>query len=336
MKTIATIIVLLCYCTLSAVAGEKLRIVTFNAEFLAAPGTKTTDVVRFHLDSQREKHCDGVAEIIKALKPDILNLCEVTNAETVDYMVKLLHAKGLTDYRGYHIESDDTATGHDVAVITRLKPDEIDGKVMRKFSSPEGDFTWREKYIGQDKQGNVGEIDNPVRRHALYYFTVGDHKLGFLGLHLKSNPSDEAANNQRSAEVKLCLRMIRDQIVAKGYTPIVLGDLNDYDPDVPDRDDTRNTKTKALASLKDYDPSKPGPELVNVAEQIEQQADRYTQIWDRNRNDKLDEGDVQTMLDHILLPKQLMPMVRSVKITRAHDPELSDHFPVVVDLELTN
>jgi endonuclease/exonuclease/phosphatase family metal-dependent hydrolase len=48
----------------------------------------------------------------------------------------------------------------------------------------------------------------------------------------------------------------------------------------------------------------------------------------------VDEGDVQTMLDHILLPKELMPTVKRVVIAHVNDLHLSDHFPVIVDLDL--
>ncbi len=151
---------------------------------------------------------------------------------------------------------------------------------------------------------------------------------------MKSNPTDQAPNAQRTAESKICRKIIRNYIVAKGYEPIVLGDLNDYDPDVPDSDETRSTKTKVLADLKDYDPHRPGPELVNAAERIARQADRYSETWDRNRDLVFDAGDVQTMLDHILLHKELMPMVKRVVIAHVNDLHLSDHFPVIVDLDL--
>ena len=255
-----------------------------------------------------------MASIIEAFEPDVINLCEVTNAETIDYIVNILHEKGLKDYVGFTADGDDVVTGHHVGMIARRKPDEVDAKPVRSFLSPEGDSTWRERFVMQDPQGFVVEKDTTLRRHAVYYFTIGSHKLGFLGLHLKSNPTDPCPNAQRTAESKICRKIIHDYIVAKGYEPIVLGDLNDYDPDVPDSDDTRSTKTTVLADLKNFDPNRPGPELVNVAEKITRKADRYTETWDRNRTEVVDEGDVQTMLDHILLPKELMPTVKRVVI----------------------
>jgi endonuclease/exonuclease/phosphatase family metal-dependent hydrolase len=321
-------------CAVFASAAERVRIMQFNAEFLAAPGTKTTDIVRFKTEEGQKQHCEGVASVIEAFEPDVINLCEVTNAETIQYIVNILHEKGLKDYEGWTAESDDQVTGHHVAMISRRKPDEVDGKAIRSFLSPPGDFTWREKFVVQDPDGKIVTNDTNVRRHALYFFTIGGRKLGFLGLHLKSNPTDPAPNAQRTAESKICRKLINEQIVAKGYTPIVLGDLNDYDPDVPDADESRSTKTKVLADLKDYDPNTPGPELVNVAERMVRQSDRYSEIWDRNRNLLDDTGDVHTMLDHILIPKQMMPLVKRATILHVTDLHLSDHFPVLVDLEL--
>ena len=61
-------------------------------------------------------------------------------------------------------------------------------------------------------------------RNALCFITIGKTKLGLLGLHLKSNPDDEYANGRRSAEAEIAGRVVRTEVVARGYTPIVLGD----------------------------------------------------------------------------------------------------------------
>jgi exonuclease III len=112
--------------------------------------------------------------------------------------------------------------------------------------------------------------------------------------------------------------------------------LNDYDADVPDRDDNRGTATRVLTNLKDYDPGQPGRELVNVARRVVRRADRYTSHWDRNENGAADPYDVRTMLDHILLHQSLAPSVRRAFISHASDMSTSDHWPVVVDLEFEN
>ncbi len=325
---------LLIAAVLPAQAGEPLRIVTFNAELLAAPGTHASRLQRFRWDLARRRHFEHVAALVETLDPDILNLIEVTSAEGVEYLVQLLHEKGMTDYRGYHVESRDHFTGMDVALITKFPPIEVEGTPIRCLGSAKGDATWRATYHYVEDDGAPRTRETGIDRHALYLIEVHGHKLGFLGLHLKSNPDDAYSNARRTAESLLAQRMIRDEIVARGYTPIVLGDLNDYDPGVPDRDDNRATVTNVLSNLKDYNRDEPGPELVNAATRIPRRADRYTSHWDRNENGEEDPYDVRTMIDHVLLHKSLLPAVRRVFISHATDLTLSDHYPIIVDLEL--
>ncbi|MCA9240410.1 MAG: hypothetical protein KDA37_09430, partial [Planctomycetales bacterium] len=182
--------------------------------------------------------------------------------------------------------------------------------------------------------GKVLNRSTSLERNSGYFVTVAGYRLGFLGLHFKSNPDYEWANAQRTAESKVALRVIEGEIVRRGYLPIVLGDLNDYDPDVPDRDDSRSTKTEVLRRLKDFDRGRPGDELFNVAELMPNQQDRYTSQWDWNENRAIDSQDVLTMIDHILLPVELKPFVKRAFIAHIVALETSDHFPVVVDLLL--
>jgi exonuclease III len=318
----------------SAWAQRQLRIVTFNAEILAAPGTHASRLSRYRFDTARLAHLERVAAIVETLHPDILNLVEVTSVEAVDGLVELLHEKGLSDYRGYHVESKDTYTGLDVALITRIVPDAIEGAPIRIIFSPAGDPTWRSRFSFVEEDGTPREKETSLMRNAIYYITVGKHKLGFLGLHLKSNPEDLYSNGRRTGEAFVAQLAIRQEIIARGYKPIVLGDFNDYDADVPDRDETRDTATNVLKMLKDYDEARMGPELINAATKIARQADRYTSLWDRNENGVEDPGDVMTMIDHTLVHHSLWPYVKRVHISHINGLETSDHYPIVVDFVL--
>ena len=321
----------------SLVCGEsrtRVRIVTFNAHCLAAPETKASRIPRFRWDLARVNHLERVAHVAETLEPDILNLLEVTSAEAVNGLVKILHQKGLKDYQGYHAESVDRFTGFDVALITRLRPDVVEGLAIRCVAPPPGDPTWRTKFRYTDKESKEREQETVLMRNALYFFTIGSHRLGFLGLHLKSDPGNDHANRRRTGESIIAQRVIRKEIVARKYLPIVLGDLNDYDPNVPDRDESRSTQTTVLSNLKNYDPNTPEPELVNSASKILRLADRYTSHWDRNENGVADSADVYTAIDYILLPQKLMPSVRRIFVARCTELTTSDHWPVVVDLEL--
>ncbi|NOY29372.1 MAG: hypothetical protein GXP28_04100 [Planctomycetes bacterium] len=314
-----------------AAADVPLRIVTFNAEILTAPGIRAGRLEKFRWDVARKAQFERVAAVVEALNPDVLNLVEVTSKEGVDYLVKILHEKGLTDYRGYHVDNNDGFTSMDVALISKIAPDEVEGQAIRTFYSDRDDPTWRQSYRGAGRGGNN---NTGIARHAVYLLTVGGHKLGFLGLHLKSNPSSDSANAKRTAQAEVAKRILHQEIVGRGYLPIVLGDINDYDPDVPDRDETRSTQTEVLRTLKNFDTQHEGPELENIAKLIPRQADRYTSVWDRNENGVRDPYDALTMIDHILLPKALMPYVRRVFIFHSVALETSDHRAVVVDLML--
>lgn len=311
-----------------------LRIVTFNAEILTAPGARSGNINKYRFNHARNKHMERIAAVIETLNPDILNLVEVTSKETVDRLVEILHEKGLTEYRGYHVESNDTYTELDVALISKIEPDLVDGKPIRTFFSGGDDPTWRQAFQFVGREGTTIRGTTSISRNSLYFITVAGHKLAFLGLHLKANPDDPYSNAKREGEAKVAQRILRSQVLPSGYLPIVLGDLNDYDPDVPDQDDTRDTKTGVLAMLKDFDADQPGDELVNAASRVIRQQDRYTSHWDWNENGAHDGDDVYTMIDHILLPRELMPYVTRVFISHSVSVDTSDHYPVVVDLRL--
>jgi endonuclease/exonuclease/phosphatase family metal-dependent hydrolase len=326
-----------CFASRIAIAQQDfvpLRIVTFNAEFLAAPGVTPGEIQNYQFEHGRRQHLERVAHLVETLNPDIFNLVEVTSKDAVDQLVEILHEKGFTDYRGYHIDSNDTYTALDVAVITRYAPDVIDGKPIRTYFSSGDDPTWRESFQFRGRNGRMIRDTTSLSRNSVYFITVAGHKLGFLGLHLKANPQDDYSNGRRSGEAILAGRVLRGEITKRGYLPIVLGDLNDYDPDVPDRDESRETSTTVLRDLKDFDALRQGPELVNAAEKIVRKADRYTSHWDWNENHAHDGDDIYTMIDHILLAKELMPYVTRAFICHTVSLDTSDHYAVVVDLRL--
>lgn len=315
-----------------ASAETSLRIVTFNAEWLVYSQDET-DSDNWGTDYTIDEHYERVAGIIETLEPDIVNLVEITTAEGAEFLVDVLHAKGLTSYSWYHIASNDTSTGQDIAVIAKLEPDTVDGTKIRKFYSAHAGEEWREPYEWQTAGGVTRHATTSISKNAVYYFTIGGKKLGFLGLHLKAIPDNTRANAQRTAQSRVAQKIIREQIVARGYTPIVLGDLNDYDDQVEDRDPATSTQTTVLRNLKDYDSASTGDELRNAAEKISREFDRYTSHWDQNHNDIADEGEPMTMIDHILIHKDLWPHVKRVFTDHGHGARTSDHWPVVVDLE---
>ena len=346
----------------AAVQPCPLRVACFNVENLAAPGERTT-LTRFRFEPARRRHLEHVAAVIETLAPDVVVMPEVVSREGVEAIVNLLHAKGLANYRGYHVDGRDKFSGFDVAILSRIEPDEVSGRRIHIFvptgakraakrprddagaaEEPstdahdplaEGGEGWmRRSYTHVDDRGVTRHEEAVLQRHAAAYFTVCGRKIGLLGLHLKSNPSDVGSNAQRMAETAIAQEIVRREIVSRGYLPIVLGDINDYDPDVPMADSNRRTRTTVLHDLKDYDASTAGDELVNAARFIPRVADRYTSHWDFNENGAADSDDVFTMIDHVLVHRDLVPAITRVHVCHAIDLDISDHFPVVVDFDL--
>ena len=323
----------------------RLRIACFNAEVLAAPG-ESTKLSRFRFDPARKRHFERVAAVVEALDPDILVMPEVVSRQGVDMLAAILAEKGLGDLVGYHVDGADVFSGFDVAIFSRIEPDAIDGERIRILVPPkrgddegketdDAEHAWlRESFKYMDERGNARSESAVLQRHALACFTVCGRKLGVLGVHLKSNPSDIGSNAQRTAETRIARDVIRREIVARGYLPIVMGDLNDYDPDLPMADAERTTQTSVLRDLKDYDSDRKGPELVNAATFMQRVSDRYTSHWDYNENGASDPEDVFTMIDHVLLHEDLAPAVTRAFICHATAGDISDHYPVVVDLDL--
>jgi endonuclease/exonuclease/phosphatase family metal-dependent hydrolase len=316
-----------------AAAKTPLRIMTLNAEWLVSEEGET-DKDPWGPPYTLNEHLERIAGIIETLQPDIVNLVEVTTKAGVDRLVAILHEKGSTDYKGFHIESYDNITGQDVGLVSKYTPDVIKGAYIRNFYSTGQHSEWRADYTWKTARGVTKHDHTSISKNAVYCFTIDGHKLGFLGLHLKADPDSAEANGQRTGQSRVAQKIIREEIVARGYIPIVLGDFNDYDPDVPDRDDTCSTKSKVLSYLKDYNTTLRGPELVNAAVKITRVFDRYTSHYDLDDDRVPDEGEPMTMIDHILIHKKLLPAVRRVFIDHGHGGQTSDHWPVIVDLEL--
>jgi endonuclease/exonuclease/phosphatase family metal-dependent hydrolase len=320
-------------------APHGLRIVCFNAENLAAPG-EGTKLTRFRFEPARRRHLERVAAVVETLAPDIIVMPEVVSAAGVEAVVGILHEKGLADYEGHHVNGRDNFSGFDVAILSRIEPDLVDGRQIHFFApgrQVDGgpDEAWmQEDYSFAGEGGREQKKTAVLQRHAVAYFTVGGRKIAVCGVHLKSNPSEISSNAQRTAETKIVREIVKRKIVARGYQPIVLGDINDYDPDVPMADSYRTTRTTVLRDLKDYDAATPGDELVNAATFMPRVADRYTSHWDFNENGAADRDDVFTMIDHILVHRDLAPAIERAFICHAIDLDVSDHFPVVVDFRL--
>ena len=326
--------------------ASNVRIACFNVESLTVPD-EWSRFAHFRFPPGRLRHLEGVAAVIEVVNPDILILSEVSSRESCDALVALLREKELGDFQAYHVDGRDSYTGFDVAVVSRLKPDRVEGKLIHLFAPDRTPrlrdvqqgtvpLPWTAERYTKSKQGGEDvEAIAVVKRHSVCFISVFGKKMGLVGLHLKSNPSDPEANAQRMAEAAIVQRIVQREVISRGYAPIILGDINDYDPDVEMADATRETQTSVLQMLKDYDPHQEGEELINIASHIPRVADRFSSHWDYNENGAADSDDVFTLIDHILIDQRFKPGIKRAFICHASSLDISDHFPVVVDIDLS-
>jgi endonuclease/exonuclease/phosphatase family metal-dependent hydrolase len=305
-------------------APEVFRIATFNVKWLTESATETR-MAPWEDEEHLAEHRRNLALVIAKIHPDILCVQEATTRGALEKLAAEPALKPLR-YRVLHIESEDTGTGQDVAFLVgpRVRLDTIQGAAIRRFADT--------------LQGRPADMhrNDPRRqrltKHALVCVSRPE-KICLLGLHLLAHPDDKGRTAKRETQTHIAAHIVRTEIVARGYAPVVLGDFNDFDPDVGGPSSYAVKKRNVLRVIKDFDTTRPGPELINVAGRISLSAKRYSAYWDRNMNGVRDARDPISLLDHILMDKRLEKRIVKVEIRHdLHDGQLSDHWPVVVDL----
>jgi len=113
----------------------------------------------------------------------------------------------------------------------------------------------------------------------------------------------------------------------------VLGDLNDFDADVPDINDSR-PKSNVLATIRSAGAGA-DDDLINVLEDVPVD-ERFTAFYDPDKDGCISRDEFSA-IDHVLLSPRLYEHVVSVQYVHSfpavvqNDPlHVSDHFPIVV------
>lgn len=128
-----------------------LRVGTYNAEWLFLNRWEK----RWTSFQQALEHLHLIARVIRELNYDVLNLVEV---ESCEVLLELINAIGDPSYRAYLLPGTDTATGQNVALLTRVDPIEDLWRTSGRAPYPVPGST-----CGYDTSGDYG-----VSKH---YFT---------------------------------------------------------------------------------------------------------------------------------------------------------------------
>ena len=301
-----------------------LRVATFNLEWMTESASENRNAP-WKSEAELATHRRDIANILAKVAADIVCVQEVTSRAALEKLAAEAPLKPFR-YRVLHVESEDTGTGQDVAFLVspKLSLASFDGAFIRRFA---------DTLPGRSS----GAKRNDPRRQRLTKHAVAcieAPKVCLLGLHLLAHPDDRSRNAKRETQARIAAHIVHTEIVAKGYAPIVLGDLNDFDPSIGGPSEYKDKKRNVLAILRDYDTTRAGPELFNAASRVAPESDRWSAWWDKNKNDVRDSTDPVSLIDHILIDRSLEKRVTKVEIR--HDlqkGDVSDHWPVVVEIE---
>jgi exonuclease III len=290
-------------------------IATFNCYFLwdGVSPEEGNPNVQFPHKGNRQKamqHMSDIAQVIRELDADIINLAEVENYDAL----QCLNDSFLVGM-GYHIgfvQGTDHFTGQDVALLSKFPIQEI-------FYYPE--------------KGRSGEVEKSVSKNYVAGITVNDIELTVIGIHFLAGPLDKSRIHQRQAQAR-AIQQIATERAQLGHAVVILGDINDFEGDSCCIDLNGNLPvTEVLRILKEMDPACPSDDLVNALGLVEKHS-RYTAHWDKDGEGDVDAGELSA-IDHILVSPKLAENMKSCNILQHYNPlEVSDHFPMIVQFAL--
>lgn len=228
---------------------------TLNAEFLwdgvdPEEGSSQVSFPWKGSQTEAEEHMEKVAEIIIRANPDIINLVEVENLQSLTtFNDRFLVGRG---YRPFFVQGGDTFTGQDVVLLTRIDPD--GGAIQRS-----------------DIQGTSGGVNKSVSKNYFATINVDGLKLGFIGLHFLAQPLSTQRRLEREAQAdairKLALNMKTNNSQLQF---VILGDFNDFDGhfnaalNQDDRDHIDSTPiSNVLRTIRELSPTDANDDLVN-------------------------------------------------------------------------
>ncbi|KNC99470.1 uncharacterized protein SPPG_05705 [Spizellomyces punctatus DAOM BR117] len=312
---------------------DELTVGNFNAEWLFINGGTGGLVCPGRSCPWKNKkmaleHFSRVAKTIAAMGlPDIVHLSEVESCDALDKLIEVLEAENTAAkgaYRAYLVPGRDTALGQQVGFITKVDPiiDVIrtDERVLYPIKGSLCGFT---------KPGSPPQMYGSTKNYFAR-FQVNEIPILLSGNHFIAYPDKRDRCEKREAQASVISNAIQRHLLTQSHDEvIVLGDFNDYDDEVVDAaGELDHPISKALSTLR----TATNPPLFNIANLWENQTERYTNWYDRNRDCKDDGGNEHVLIDHVLISRGLRD--RLVDSYPLHNYKQycgtldSDHWPI--------
>lgn len=257
-------------------------------------------------------HLDTIAKVIQSIDADTWHLCEV---QSCDQLRLLNEALPGSDYQPYMIRGEDSYTGQNVGLLTRVDP-----MAPLHRTEARADYPLPGSKCGYN--GTAGT--EGVTKHLLAEFQVGEERVYMVGGHLLSNPTDPTACAKREAQATVLQEYVETITASQPSNLLVLGDMNDFDGKIPDINRNQPTST-VLDILKSAG-------LESVAKQTRPE-DRYSDWYDPNEDCVVQTEELST-IDHVLVSDALWKKVDQVEYKHVYAQGCgiyeSDHYPLVV------
>jgi len=318
-------------CSVVTIRGDRrknknrLRIAQYNVEWLFADYNSLADCpgegCTWKNEIESKKHIDFVAQRIKAIDPDIINLCEIEGCDELSILKDKLDG----GYLPYMVKGTSTV-GQNVGMLTRVDP-------IKSLYRTE----MKEKYpiLGSNCGYNGPNDATDVQKHFITEFEFSNVKMAFISAHLRSIQKNSLGCSEREAQASI-LQSIVYNYINKNYEIILIGDFNDFDAQVLDVNNEKPI-SQVLDILKGLKGEYAGTyQLQNVAENIVQDK-RYTDWW-FDGDTCNDTNQRYSMIDHILVSDWVKQRITNAFIYHGYDNYCgkydTDHYPVVIDLVL--
>ena len=288
---------------------SKWTLVQYNVEWLfTEPYSSCPGICTWNTTAEQYTHLETIKDVLDKLNADTVHMCEVQSCTQLD------EVRPTDDYVSYMIQGNDTYTGQNVGLLTKIDPVESITRTEERVAYP----------LEDSKCGYTGEPGTEgVAKHMITRFVIQNVSIYLIGAHLLSNPNDPTACAKREAQAQVLQTKIND-FIKEGHEVVVFGDLNDFDGVYKDVNN-HVPNSRVLEMLK-------GNILYTVADKILQDA-RYTEWYDETPDCVVETSEF-SMIDHILLTKNLWNRIDTVEFAHIYregcDTYQSDHYPVSV------
>lgn len=198
---------------MSSLARAELNVMAINTEWLWSPHDGRVDGSMFNKgdmspDAYR-KELAFYAGLVEKNELHIVALSEIENESVVNDLAKALGSS----WRGYFVQGRDTATGQDVALLSRL--DYVPGS-LTAFGFPSG------RIPGESKKKSLTKLVGAQFKHP-----QSGKIIAVITAHFLSKRNDSIQKAKKRLRQSYALRKVIRKMTLESDSVLVLGDLND-------------------------------------------------------------------------------------------------------------